>query len=206
MRIYLIRHGQTSGNSEKRFQGRIDTPLNKEGFLQAKALATFMKDVQIDAIYSSTLLRAKMTAAVLAGAKNMSYLPHDGLEEVCFGEWEGLRYDEIERRWPDSLHDFFTRPGECLPPNGESFAQAKQRSDAALQEIIKWHGSGDNIAVVSHGGIIRLNLCGILGMPLNNLWRINIHNVSVTGINVYDGLMSTDMINDFHFVPRAENI
>lgn len=205
-RIYLIRHGQTSGNSEKKFQGRLDNPLNTEGICQAAALARFMEGTELNAVYSSVLLRSKMTAALLAEKKNMSYRCVEGLEEVSFGDWEGLRYDEINRRWPEELKFFFTRPGEWVPPNGETFLQAQNRSASALGTILQNHAPSDNIAIISHGGIIRLTLCNILGMPLNNLWKLNIHNVSVTSINVFDGVMTADIINDFHFIVRSENI
>lgn len=68
-KIYLIRHGETNSNLGHKFQGRIDMPLNGNGLQQARKMAKYMADKKIDAIYSSSMLRARMTAAELAMAK-----------------------------------------------------------------------------------------------------------------------------------------
>ncbi len=200
VKIYLIRHGQTDSNSGGQFQGRIDNPLNRKGIGQAEKLARFMRDVPLDAVYCSSLLRARMTAAPLAMSHNLPYRPMEELEEVSFGRWEGAGFKEIYARWPEEMTTFLTRPGDWTPPGGETFAQVQQRCERALRRILAEQGDGRSIAIVSHGGIIRVQLCGILGMPLNNLWRISLDNVSVTTVCSWDGSMSVEGVNDTHFL------
>ena len=201
-RVYLIRHGETDSNTQKRFQGRIDIPLNARGMSQVGCLTEFMAGKKLDAVYSSSMLRACMTAAPLAMSHNLAYKPMELLQEVSFGDWEGLSFDEIEKRWPKELHAFLTRPGEWIPPNGETFAQVAARCQKAFDKIFAEQGHDKNIAIVSHGGIIRVQLCLLLGMPLNNLWRIGVHNVSVSTLTDWQGNMVVEIVNDTHFNKR----
>lgn len=198
-RIYLIRHGETDSNKGHRFQGRINMPLNAKGLEQSEKLAAYMQHLPVDKIYCSSMLRACMTAAPLAMSKNMSYQPLDLLQEVSFGAWEGLEYAEISRRWPKEMDDFLTRPGEWIPPQGESFHDVARRCQAAFDYIFERGGHEKNIAIVSHGGIIRVQLCLLLDIPLNNLWKLSVHNVSVSTLNDWQGNIIAETINDAHF-------
>ncbi len=202
-KIYLIRHGETDSNKGHRFQGRINLPLNAKGIEQAGMLAEYMQHLRLDAIYCSSMLRACMTAAPLAMSKNMAYHPLDLLQEVSFGEWEGLEYGEISRRWPKEMEDFLSRPGEWIPPKGESFYDVEQRCRTAFEKIFSNEGHEKNIAIVSHGGIIRVQLCMILGIPLNNLWKLSVHNASISTINDWQGNMIAEVINDAHFAKQT---
>lgn len=94
-KIYLIRHGQTDSNTVRRFQGRINTELNDAGKQQAVKLAEFFRDKPLHAIYCSPLVRAKMTAEPLAVMKQLPVHTMEMLQEISFGGWEGLCYDEI---------------------------------------------------------------------------------------------------------------
>lgn len=201
-RVYLIRHGETDSNTQKRFQGRIDIPLNPNGMSQVGCLTEFMKEKKLDAIYCSSMLRARMTAAPLAMSHNMGYKPLELLQEVSFGDWEGLSFDEISTRWPKEMQTFFTNPGEWVPPNGETFPEVAERCQKAFDMIFAEQGHDKNIAIVSHGGIIRVQLCLLLGMPLNNLWRLGVHNVSVSSLTDWQGNMVVETVNDTHFCKK----
>ena len=204
-KIYLIRHGETDSNKGHKFQGRIDMPLNAKGMQQAFKLKEFMQEKRIDAVYCSSMLRACMTAAPLAMSKNLSYHPLELLQEVSFGDWEGLEYGEITKRWPKEMEDFLTRPGEWIPPHGESFQEVERRCAKAFEYIFAREGHEKNIAVISHGGIIRVQLCLVLGIPLNNLWKLSVHNVSVSTLNDWQGNMVAEVINDAHFLQDKQN-
>lgn len=204
-KIYLIRHGETDSNKGHRFQGRMNLPLNAKGMQQVAGLVEHMQKLPVDAIYCSSMLRACMTAAPVAMSKNMAYHPLDLLQEVSFGDWEGLEYGEINRRWPKEMEAFLTRPGEWIPPHGESFHDVEKRCAKAFDYIFAHEGHEKNIAIVSHGGIIRVQLCMLLGIPLNNLWKLSVHNVSVSTLNDWQGNMVAEVINDTHFINNAQN-
>ena len=102
-RIYLIRHGETNGNKLKSIQGCIDLPLNEKGIEQAEKMANYFKDIPLDAIYCSSMTRACRTAEELAKVKGLEYHPMDELREITFGEWEGVEFPELERRWPECI-------------------------------------------------------------------------------------------------------
>lgn len=204
-KIYLIRHGETDSNKGHRFQGRMNLPLNPKGMQQSALLAQHMQHLPIDAVYCSSMLRACMTAAPLAMQKNIAYHPLELLQEVSFGAWEGLEYGEITKRWPKEMEAFLTRPGEWIPPQGESFHDVAQRCREAFDYIFAREGHEKNIAIVSHGGIIRVQLCLILGMPLNNLWKLSVHNVSISTLNDWQGNMIVETVNDAHFARSQGN-
>lgn len=199
-KIYLIRHGETDSNSEHRFQGRLDLPLNSKGLQQAKSMSEYMAEKKIDIIYSSTMLRARMTAAELAMSKNMSYRPLELLQEISFGDWEGMAYAEINKKWPNEMELFLNRPAAWVPPNGETFLAAQERCQKAFDQIFAECGHDKNIAIISHGGIIRLQLCIALGIPLDNLWKLSIYNVSVSTLSDWQGTLCADSINVADFL------
>ena len=202
-KIYLIRHGQTDSNSNRQFQGRIDNPLNAKGVAQAEALARYMRNVPLDAIYCSSMLRARMTAAPLAMDHNLPYRPLELLQEVSFGAWEGMAYDEINRRWPEEMTLFLTRPGDWIPPEGESFAEVQKRCHAAFKQIFAEQGHDKSIAIISHGGIIRAQLCALLDMPLNSFWKLAVHNVGISVVEDWDGNFVVESVNVRNFTDGA---
>lgn len=204
-KIYLIRHGETDSNKGHRFQGRMNLPLNAKGMQQVAGLVEHLQKLPVDAIYCSSMLRACMTAAPVAMSKNIAYHPLELLQEVSFGDWEGLEYGEINRRWPKEMEAFLTRPGEWIPPHGESFHDVEKRCQEAFDYIFAREGHEKNIAIVSHGGIIRVQLCMLLGIPLNNLWKLSVHNVSISTLNDWQGNMVAEVINDTHFINNAKN-
>lgn len=199
-KIYFIRHGQTDSNSGRRFQGRINTPLNATGLQQAQKMADYFKDIDIDVIYSSSLDRAMHTAEFLATSKQLKVISVDELQEISFGSWEGLSYNEINEKWPRQIELFFANPDQCLPPEGESFDVAQKRAVQALKKILQREGEQKNIAIVTHGGIIRALVFALLDIPLKNFWKMNIGNTSVSCFSIWDGNFTAEIINDNHFL------
>lgn len=148
-KIYLIRHGETEANKTFQFQGHIDNPLNSKGLCQAAALGQHYENIVLDEIYSSSMQRARQTAAPLAEAHGLTVQPLDELKEVCFGEWEGLSYDEIKEKWSDQLELFFKQPAQCRMPGGESFDDVALRVRSVCEDLFK-NNSDKNIAIASH--------------------------------------------------------
>jgi len=153
--LLLVRHGQTDYNAEKRFQGRIDVPLNATGKAQASAMRMALRDQlpDIARIYSSPLCRATETARLIA--PNISMIRLDcRLMEISLGDFDGCLEADIEteigpknyRAWRDSN---FVQAA----PGGESLEQAMQRARAFLQRLTDCAG-GQRIVVVSHQGML----------------------------------------------------
>lgn len=163
-------------------------------------MADYFKDIKLDAVYSSSLDRAMSTAVPLAESKQLKVIPVDELQEISFGSWEGLSYNEIYEKWPRQIELFFSNPEMCLPPEGESFDEAQKRAVQALKEILQREGEQKNIAIVTHGGIIRALVFALLDIPLKNFWKMNIGNTSVSCFSIWDGNFTAEIINDNHFL------
>jgi alpha-ribazole phosphatase len=150
-KVFLVRHGATDWNKEKRAQGHADIDLNAEGHKQASAVADELSHQTLVAVYSSDLKRARDTAQAIASAHGLQVTIDKDLREIDQGEWEGLTTDEIRSRWPDLWgpnRHYNARPG------GESPHQVKERAMRALTKAVNAHPD-ESIAVVSHGGTIR---------------------------------------------------
>lgn len=198
--IYLIRHGMTDGNKEKSFQGGLEKKLNKEGLEQVQKLVEHFATIRLDAVYSSPMIRARQTADPLALSKGLKVQEALEFHEVSFGDWEGVEYNEIVKKWPQEMQCFLTRPGEFLPPNAKSFQDVRDRVWQKFCEIRKNTPDGGQIAIVGHGGCTRILLSAILGMPLNNMWSLAVANCSVTTIGDWDNRMIMTGYNDTSFL------
>ena len=169
--VYLIRHGATEGSSLKRYKGSLNVPLSEEGERQVEATSLLLRDIPLKAVYTSTLQRAIKSAEVIASHHNLAPTPIHGLRERGFGVWEGISYDEIREKYPSEFEAWADNPLRFSPMGGESTLEVKGRVIQALAEILSGH-NGDAIAIVAHGGVNRIMLCEFLGIPLENIFRI----------------------------------
>ncbi|MCZ8292416.1 MAG: histidine phosphatase family protein [Hylemonella sp.] len=161
--LYLVRHGQTAWNLEKRLQGATDNVLNETGRRQATELAPRLAGVKFSHIYSSGLKRAQETAAAFAGSTPVTALP--ALNERSFGKFEGIFEDERSA----ALYAEFGRRGSVLTDaldGGESLQSQADRVKTAVREITARHRSG-SIAIVAHGGVNPLVLAALLDIPVS---------------------------------------
>ena len=150
--IYLIRHGETDWNREKRYQGQQDIPLNDLGRKQAFQLAKRLLNerYKIDAVYSSNLLRAKETAEIIAHHFDLKVQVHEGLKERHFGLLEGTKLEDFKAKYPDltmrdiDQYEFF---------RAEPFQSFKERMYNAVLEVAQNHMNG-KILLISHGAAI----------------------------------------------------
>jgi broad specificity phosphatase PhoE len=150
--ILLVRHGETDWNNEGRWQGHADRPLNEAGRTQALVLAESLAGRQIDAVYSSDLVRAHATARIVADQLGLPVELDAGLREVDVGEWSGRAHDDLERSDPEGFRRW--REGGKGWQGGESYEQMGERVVATVLEIAERHPGG-TILIVSHGGSIR---------------------------------------------------
>ena len=201
-KIYLIRHGETEWNKIGKLQGSSDIKLLPEGIKQAHMLADHAPFHAVDAIYSSDLSRAVMTAEILAEKFNLPVIKERGLRETTFGDWEGRYLSDLAKENPKGFEYFFTTPDKVQPPNGETFLQSQARIMNALDEIIA-DNEDKSIIVVSHGAAIRLIICAALEMRIRKMWAIGQYNMALN-ILIYDeGVFSVELLNNtmhlYHF-------
>jgi probable phosphoglycerate mutase len=152
-RIIALRHGETTWNVDTRIQGQTDIPLNDTGRWQARRLARALAGEGISAVYTSDLLRARETAEALARALGVNLLADAGLRERAFGEFEGMTYDEIARRWPEASARWRERDPAFGPAGGETLSGFYARCVEAARRVAGRH-PGQTIALVAHGGVL----------------------------------------------------
>ena len=149
--VYLIRHGQTDWNIERKYQGQKDIPLNNNGKTQAFLVAERLsQEIQIDAIYSSDLMRARETAEEIAKRFNLEVRIHHGLRERNFGLLEGKKIEEIIQQHPGIHMGNIETIGSF---DIEPFQLVKNRIYMASMELVKRH-IGESIVIVSHGAAL----------------------------------------------------
>ena len=151
--ILVARHGETDANvPPQRVQGRIDSPLNDRGRVQARALAAAARSHGPAALYSSQLGRARETAEIVAGELGLDLIVDERLAESRRGDWEGRLFEDIAREDPELWAAWRRGGGDFRFPGGESLAEHADRVAAALAEI----RAGPLPALcVCHGGTIR---------------------------------------------------
>jgi broad specificity phosphatase PhoE len=153
-RVFLVRHGQTAYNLQRRFQGQADIPLDATGRGQAQAVATHLAGRGITRLFSSDLSRAHETARAIGGAIGLEPVTDAGLREVGVGDWEGLTRDEIAPRWPAEFA-LWNAGRDVRPPRGESLQEAGSRVHSTVGTLLKTCADDDVVAIVAHGAVIR---------------------------------------------------
>jgi broad specificity phosphatase PhoE len=175
-RILLIRHGQTDWNTEGRWQGQLQVPLNDTGMEQAQLLAEYLRGRQITAVYSSDLSRAFVTAAHVSEVFHLTVKTDVRWRELHLGVLQGLMTNEVNTQHADVALAMRERYLEYVIPHGESRQQMQDRAFEAFQEIVA-NEPGPEIVVVSHGGTIRVLLMKLFG---DSVLHKSVRNTSIS--------------------------
>lgn len=203
-RVYLIRHGETEGADSRRYKGHINVPLSQNGIEQIMKVADYIVGAgpcacpikgqpqkvaptgnSLTAVYCSDLSRAIKSAEIIAEPHGLKPVIVKGLKERSFGVWEGMSFNEIKEQWPDAFKAWAANPLKFSPMDGECTLDVRDRVMKAFNEIVESH-DGQNIAIVSHGGVIRVLLCEMLGVPLENIFRIEQSFAALNVIELWD--------------------
>ncbi|MGH7309566.1 MAG: histidine phosphatase family protein [Candidatus Rokuibacteriota bacterium] len=180
MRLLLVRHGESVWNEARRFQGATDIVLSDWGRAQARALGRALSAYRPAVAYVSPLARARETAEIALAGTEAPIVALPALREFSLGEWEGCFSEEIRTRAGDPYGAWMRAPADCPPPGSEPLEAVRGRVLAALEGIAAAHPDGEDVLVVSHGGVISVYACHLLGCSLNTLWRLRVDNASVT--------------------------
>lgn len=182
--FYLVRHGQTLWNLSGRYQGSTDVSLSQTGLVQAEMTAQWFKNKNLDAIFTSPLKRAQMTANAIARPHGIRPVIKAEFSEICFGQWEGLTFEEIEERWPGKIEQMYKNPDTLHIEGGESFLEVEARTMKGMQDLLA-QGDNKTYVIVSHGAAIRTILCGMLDLSLRYAWQFCQGNANISCIHHY---------------------
>ena len=176
--VILIRHGETEWNVQQRFQGHYDSELTEKGKRQVEALGERFKEEEMDLIYSSDLPRARKTAEAIAHLNGFSIRYDLRLREKNLGIFEGLDVNEIKARYPEAFKAFKNGGAQHRIEQGESNLLLLDRARNFLDHIHCKH-EGWKIAIVTHGGFIRVVIKHSLGISQDTPTQFMIKNTSV---------------------------
>jgi len=169
--VYLLRHAEPVRQDQiKRYLGQSDPVLSSRGERQAEQIAAVLGKKDIEAVYSSDLLRAEKTARIIASKLASPVIIMKELREINLGEWEGKSFDEVAAQ---NRNEFILRGKDIenhCPPGGESFADLAERAVPAFEKAVE--NSNGNIVIVAHAGVNRVILCHILQLPLRSLFAL----------------------------------
>ena len=193
-RLLLIRHGSTILHKVDRFWGKTDIALDNIGMMQAAQLRARLATENVSAIYSSTLSRARFTAEIIAAEHNLSVIACDELCECNFGYAEGLSFEEIKDLYP-ALAEELGNWKTVAFPGGESLEQLNARVKIFLNRLEN-HQPEDTIAIVAHGGPLRLIICNLLGLEIKHWQQFRIDLASLSIIETYPQATILSLLND----------
>lgn len=197
--IWLVRHGQTDLNRQRRYQGRSDSPLTDYGQQQVTALTYRLRRIPFEVALVSPTGRTRATArALLAERPSVKAINAPDWAETNHGQWEGLTYHEVMQRFPAEAQARFAGRADGKPTGGESLAEVAARVGTAWNNLLRTYPGG-RVLVVTHATLIQLVLCATAGMPITEHWRWRIDLGSVTCLDIYPSGAIIRMVNE---VPR----
>ena len=199
VKLILVRHALTIDNQKSRLSGHIDSSISEEGKEQIDKLTNYLKDFDIDKIYTTTSSRTKSTVKKLSELKSIEIIERESLKEISFGNFEGLTFDEIKNKYPEEFQDMIQKGYEYKYPNGESLIDSYNRVCIELDNIIS-NNDDRTILICSHGGTIRNIITYLISNSYKYHWNFKIDNGSVTILEVQDGFTVITAMNNTSFI------
>lgn len=179
IRLLIARHGETDYNLKGLLQGRgIDAPLNKRGHMQAKMLGNYLGNYNADGLIASSLQRTWQTANPYQQQIKLDLIKKDNLDEMDFGEFEGLGFRDISAQLDDIQKAWKRGEVNRTIPGGESPKDVFERANGDVQSLLKQYKKG-TLVMVLHGRLIRILLSEWLGYGLQNMHEIEHQNGAV---------------------------
>ncbi len=194
-KLLLVRHGITESNSARRFAGHSDVEMNADGYGQVKRLRDRLANEKIDAIYSSDLKRALVTAEVISAGRKVDILACSELREMNFGDVDGLTFKEIGHRYPELAESITNFSLQLKFPGGESFEGFIARTSKFLDRLEK-HDPSETILIAAHSGPLRVLVCHLLGIDQSHWRQIRLDNASMSIVETYPRGAIISLLND----------
>lgn len=199
VKLILVRHALTVDNQKSRLSGHIDSSISEEGREQIDKITNYLKDFDIDKIYTTTSSRTKDTVKKLSELKSIEIIEKESLKEISFGDFEGLTFDEIKDKYPKEFQDMIEKGYEYKYPNGESLIDSYNRVCIELDNIIS-NNDDRTILICSHVGTIRNIITYLISNSYKYHWNFKIDNGSVTILEVQDGFTVITAMNNTSFI------
>ena len=163
LKLYIVRHGETEWNVIKRFQGQLNTPLTEKGMKKLVETGKKLKNILFDQVYTSELERTVNSAEIILNENNgyknnkLELQKLAELNEVYFGVWQGLTYEEVFLKYPEEADNYFYNVKNYNAENveAENLKDALERFLKGINKILNRHKSG-NILVVTHGTVFEM--------------------------------------------------
>ena len=194
-RLLLVRHGDTASNSRERFWGVTDVELSTAGISQAERLRDRLASEKIDAVYSSNLKRALVTAEIIASKHQLGVITCPELREINFGELEGLAFNEISQTYPELAQFWVRRNPKLKYPGGDSLEEFTSRVITFLPRLEK-HATRETILIVAHSGVLRTLICQLLGLEMVQRWQFRTDLASLSIVETYPPEAILTRLND----------
>jgi broad specificity phosphatase PhoE len=202
LKLYLLRHGETSYSQTGAYCGVLDAELTTEGHLMAQAFADAYKTIAWVDVYVSPMKRAITTAQPLCNAIGLSMQIRDGLREISYGAWEDKDLDYVKQHHEQDYIRWMTEPAWNPPTGGETAVQIANRALAVIAEIEAKYKDG-NVLIVSHKATIRIIICSLLGMDIGRYRdRVNALAASVSVIKFATYGPMLEVLGDRHYMPQ----
>ena len=194
--LWLIRHAEVERRYHFTFGGSIDMALSPRGHQQAAALAAYVKKRSLAALYASPMQRVQQTLAPMLN-HNLKVTVLSELREVDFGDWTGLSWEQVQAKFGASAYSWLEQLESNAIPNAESAASLHARLEPCLRDILERHG-GQQVAILCHGGVIRMLLAILLRRPFSAMAPFDIEYASITQVRCGLGRVKLELVN---FVP-----
>ncbi len=201
-KIFVVRHCEAKGNEKRLFQGKINCDITELGGKQLEFLQERFKDEEIDAIYTSPLIRAQKTAFAVLGNREIDVEIRDDLRELCGGVLEGKPFLESFRADPALADIWDNHPQDFYPEGGESMKNAYNRICLAVKEIAE-KNDGKTVVITCHGGVIRCLMANLIFGSIDKLKDVPwAENTAVALLNFENGKFNVVYKNDHSHVPN----
>jgi len=194
-KLLLVRHGETDRNSSQRYWGKTDVALGAAGLRQAAQLRDRLATEKIHRVYASNMQRALVTAQTIASRHHLSVEGCPEINEVDFGDMEGLNFAEIDSRFPQVARMWIERSPELAYPHGESLAQLETRV-AGFRKRLEKHAGGETVLIVAHAGILRSLICQLLELELCHRWNFRVELASLSIVETFPDIAVLTLFND----------
>jgi broad specificity phosphatase PhoE len=192
--LLLVRHAEVEPRYHRVFSGRLDVELSQEGHRQAQALSGYLDTRNLHVVYASPMRRVRQTLKPFLTKEAPKHVELPNLREVDFGDWTGLTWEEILPRFRVSAFRWLDQLESAAIPNGECASTLKRRIEPCLAQALEQH-KGENVAIVCHGGVIRVLLSILLDLPLPKTSVFEVDYASVTQMGFLEGKAVLQLLN-----------